>query len=201
PPTGATGCDTGPDPLGPPTAPVPNGGADAPRPDAVVTISALSSGFLMTTRSTAPGSRTIDSRPSPTSLLMSSKTRLLPSDDSFGVLVCEQSDGGTSAHGPFSSPKNFFVALHATIVGVLGGAVPSRVNVSAPTVAPSGRSKLNAATACDVAGAPLVGSAGADPFPLEPCTNRSPAATSGGAGGAGAPLPTFAALHTAAMSG
>src|SRR3954451_3024142 len=132
---------------------------------------------------------------------MSSKARLLPSEDSLAVLVCEQSDGGTSVHGPFSSAKNFCVALQAMIVGALGGAVPSIVNVRAPTEAPSGSSKLNAATACDVAGAPLIGSAGADPLPFEPCTNRSPAGTSGGAGGVGAPLPTLAALHQAAMSG
>src|SRR3954454_9985274 len=132
---------------------------------------------------------------------MSSKTRLLPSDDSLGALVWEQSDGGTSVHGPFSSAKNFFVALHATIVGGLGGALPSIVNVRAPTEAPSGRSKLSAATACDVAGAPLIGRAGAEPLPLEPCTSRSPAGTSGGAGGVGVPLPTLAALHQAAMSG
>src|SRR5438270_13478953 len=87
------------------------------------------------------------------------------------------------------------------MVGALGGGVPSMVNVRAPTLAPSGRSKLSAATACDVAGAPLTGSAGAEPLPLEPCTSRSPAGTSGGAGGGGAPLPTLAALHQAAMSG
>src|SRR3954447_3156214 len=132
---------------------------------------------------------------------MSSNTRVLPSDDILGLEVCEQSDGGTLVQGPFSTAAKLCAALQATIVGAEGGGVPSMVSVNAPTEAPSGRSNLSPATACDVAGAPVTGNAGAEPLPLEPCTNRSPAGTSGGAGGVGAPLPTLAALHQAAMSG
>src|SRR3954449_4870918 len=132
---------------------------------------------------------------------MSSNTSVLPSDDILGLEVCEQSDGGTLVQGPFSTAAKLCAALQATIVGAEGGGVPSMVSVSAPTDAPSGRSNLSPATACDVAGAPLIGKAGADPLPLEPCTSRSPAGTSGGAGGAGAPLPTLAAFHHAAVSG
>src|SRR3954466_19205 len=132
---------------------------------------------------------------------MSSNTRVLPSDDILGLEVCEQSDGGTLVQGPFSTAAKLCAALQATIVGADGGGVPSMVSVSAPTDAPSGRSNLSPATACDVAGAPLTGNAGAEPLPLDPCTNRSPAGTSGGAGGVGVPLPTLAALPQAAMSG